>query len=402
MNKQKLIVLGVFVLILLGGYLLMRQFASMKTLPPERPKVVSSNFVKVDQVAYRELDTEVVAYGRITSAQPLTLIAEVGGRLFRGSVLLKPGINFRQGQLLYRINDAEVRLNLQSRKSEFLNLIASSLPDFKIDFTDDYAAWQTYFERLEIDKSLPELPEASSSKVKTFLATRNILRDYYSIKSAEENLRKYYVYAPYDGSIATVSLETGTVVNPGSTIATIIRTDELELEIPMEVGNVRWVKEGGAVEVTSEDGSRSWTGEVTRIADFVDPNSQSINVYIRVDAGPDSGLYDGLYLRAIIPGSRLENAMEIPRRVLVNDDEVFVVEKGVLKTRKVNVQKVNQDQVLISPLEANGLNEGDSLVVEAPSNAIENMRVTTEVVSPRPAAKKDQPDTVNIENQPST
>ncbi|MGB3780311.1 MAG: efflux transporter periplasmic adaptor subunit, partial [Tunicatimonas sp.] len=171
MNKQKLIVLGVFVLILLGGYLLMRQFASMKTLPPERPKVVSSNFVKVDQVAYRELDTEVVAYGRITSAQPLTLIAEVGGRLFRGSVLLKPGINFRKGQLLYRINDAEVRLNLQSRKSEFLNLIASALPDFKIDFTDDYAAWQTYFERLEIDKSLPELPEASSSKVKTFLAT---------------------------------------------------------------------------------------------------------------------------------------------------------------------------------------------------------------------------------------
>ena len=402
MNKQKLIVLGVFVLILLGGYLLMRQFAGMKTLPPERPKVVSSNFVKVDQVAYRELDTEVVAYGRITSAQPLSLIAEVGGRLFRGQVLLKPGVNFRQGQLLYRINDAEVRLNLQSRKSEFLNLIASALPDFKIDFTDDYPAWQAYFERLEIDKPLPELPEASSSKVKTFLATRNILRDYYSIKSAEENLRKYYAYAPYDGSIATVSLETGTVVNPGATIATIIRTDELELEIPMEVNNVKWVEEGGPVEVTSEDGSRSWSGEVTRIADFVDPNSQSINVYIKVDAGPDSGLYDGLYLRAIIPGSRLESAMEIPRRVLVNDDEVFVVEKGVLKTRKVNVQKINQDQVLISPLEANGLNEGDSLVVEAPSNAIENMRVTTEVMSPKPAAKKDQRDTVNIENQTST
>ncbi len=402
MNKQKLIVLGVFVLILLGGYLLMRQFASMKTLPPERPKVVSSNFVKVDQVAYRELDTEVVAYGRITSAQPLSLIAEVGGRMFRGQVLLKPGVNFRKGQLLYRINDAEVRLNLQSRKSEFLNLIASALPDFKIDFTDDYPAWQAYFERLEIDKPLPELPAMSSSKVKTFLATRNILRDYYSIKSAEENLRKYYAYAPYDGSIATVNLETGTVVNPGATIATIIRTDELELEIPMEVSNVKWVKEGGTVEVTSEDGSRSWPGTVTRIADFVDPNSQSINVYIRVDAGPDSGLYDGLYLRAIIPGSRLENAMEIPRRVLVNDDEVFVVEKGVLKTRKVNVQKVNQDQVLISPLEANGLTEGDSLVVEAPSNAIENMRVTTEVMSAQPAAKKDQRDTVNIENQPST
>ena len=401
MNKQKLIVFGAFALILLAGFFLMRQFAGMKELPPERPKTVSTNFVKVDEVTYRELDTEVVAYGRITSSQPLSLIAEMGGRLFRGNVLLKPGVNFRKGQLLYRINDAEARLTLQSRKSEFLNLIASSLPDFKIDFTDDYPAWQAYFESIEIDQTLPELPEISSSKVKTFLATKNILRDYYSIKSAEENLRKYYAYAPYDGSIATVNLETGTVVNPGATIATIIRTDQLELEIPMEVGNIKWVEEGSTVEVSAEDGSQSWTGQVTRIADYVDPNSQSINVYVSVDAEPNSGLYDGLYLRATIPGSRLENAMEIPRRVLVGDDQVFVVENGILKTRQVNVQKVNQDQVLISPVTANGLNEGDSLVVEAPSNAIENMRVTTEVAT-KAADRKPPRDTVNIENQRAT
>ena len=401
MNKQKLIVFAVFALILLAGFFLMRQLSGMKKLPPERPKTVSTNFVKVNEVDYRELDTEVVAYGRITSSQPLSLIAEVGGRLFRGQVLLKPGVNFRKGQLLCRINDAEVRLALQSRKSEFLNLIASSLPDFKIDFQEDYPAWQEYFESIEIDKPLKELPELTSNQVKTFLATKNILRDYYTIKSSEENLRKYYIYAPYDGSIATVSLETGTVVSPGTTIATIIRTDQLEVEIPMEVNNIKWVKEGSTVEVTSEDGSQSWTGEVTRIADYVDPSSQSINVYVQVDAGPDSGLYDGLYLRAIIPGSRLENAMEIPRRVLVNEDEVFVVDQGVLKTRKVNVQKVNQDQVLISPVEANGLNQGDSLVIEFPSNAIENMRVTTEVGAP-PAAKKSQRDTVNIENQQAT
>ena len=401
MNKQKLIVFAIFALILLTGYFLMRQFSGMKKLPPERPKTASSNFVKVNQVDYRELDTEVTAYGRIASSQPLSLIAEVGGRLFRGQVLLKPGVNFSKGQLLGRINDAETRLNLQSRKSEFLNLIASSLPDFKIDFTEDYPAWQRYFERIEIDKPLQELPEVTSSKLKTFLATKNILRDYYSIKSAEENLRKYYLYAPYDGSIATVTLETGTVVGPGTTIATIIRTDQLELEIPMEVDNVKWVEEGSTVEVTSEDGTRSWPGTVTRIADYVDPSSQSINVYVSVEAGPDSGLYGGLYLRAIIPGSRLESAMEIPRRVLVNDDEVFVVEKGVLKTRKVNVQKVNQDRILISSVTANGLNQGDSLVVEAPSNAIENMRVTTEVAPP-PTTNKSQGDTVNIENQQTT
>lgn len=399
MKYRKLIVFGIAIAILGIGFLAMRQFAGMKTLPPERPKPPVTRYVKVNTVSYQHMDTEVIAYGRITSSQPLTMIAEVGGRLLSGQVRLKPGINFKRGQLLCRINDAETRLSLQSRKSEFLNLIASSLPDFKIDFQEDYPAWQKYFENIEIDKSLKEIPAASSNKVKTFLATKNILRDYYSIKSAEENLRKYYIYAPYDGSIATVNLEVGTVVNPGSSIATIIRTDELELEIPVGVSDIQWISEGNPVEVMAENGSKSWKGQITRIADYVDPTTQSINVYVSINAGPNSGLYDGLYLRAVMPGTQLENAMEIPRRVLMNEDEVFIVDEGVLKTRKVNVQKISRDQALISPVDANGLDEGDSLVVEAPANAIENMKVTTIESEP---ARKPAKDTVNIEIQNAT
>lgn len=396
MNYRKLIVIAVAAAILGIGFLAMRQFAGMKILPPERPKTTAVNYVKVNTVEYRDMDTEVVAYGRITSSQPLTIMAEVGGRLLPGQINLKPGINFRRGQMLCRINDAEVRLNLQSRKSEFLNLIASSLPDFKVDFKEDYPAWQKYFENIDIDKPLEELPKTSSNQVKTFLATKNILRDYYSIKSAEENLKKYYIYAPYDGSIATVNLETGTIVSPGANIASIIRTDQLELEIPVEVNNIRWVNEGTEVDLMSEDGSKSWKGEVVRIADYVDPGTQSINVYVNIDAGPNSGLYDGLYLKTIIPGSPLENAMEIPRKVLMNEDEVFVVDGGVLKARKVNVQKINRDRVLISPVDSNGLYQGDSLVIEAPANAIENMKVTT---IQGPAPENPRNDTVSIEIQ---
>lgn len=390
MNIRKVAVFGVALLILGGGFLAMKQFAGMKELPPERPKEASVNYVKVDPVSYREMDTEVVAYGRITSSQTLNIIAEVGGRLLPGSVPLKPGMNFRRGQILCRIYGEEARLTLQSQKSEFLNLIASSLPDLKIDYSDDFSAWQTYFESIEMDKSLAPLPEVGSNKLKTFLATKNILRDYYNIKSQEENLRKYTIYAPYDGSISSVSFEVGTIVSPGTNIASIIRTDELEMEIPVEIENIKWIEENAAVEVMSEDGSQAWIGKVARVADYVDPNTQSINVYVKVSAGPNSGLYDGMYLKTVIPGYRLESAMEIPRRVLQNEDEVFVVDGGMLKTRRVKVEKISSDQVLISPLESNGLNEGDSLVIEAPANAIENMKVTTFDTADQPRSNSDQ------------
>lgn len=405
MNRRKVTVFAIAILILGGGFFAMKQFAGMKELPPERPKVVSTNYVKVNQVDYREVDTEVVAYGRITSSQSLDVIAEVGGRLLPGSIPLKPGTNFRRGQVLCRVYGEEARLTLQARKSEFLNLLASSLPDVKIDFSDHYPDFLKYFESIEIDQPLPELPEIRSNQVKTFLATKSILSDYYNIKSLEENLRKYTIYAPYDGSITTVNLEVGTIVSPGTTIASIIRTDQLELEIPVEIHEVKWVEEGSPAEVTTEDGSVSWEGEVVRVGDYVNPNTQSINVYVNVTAGPQSGLYDGMYMRAVIPGSRLESAMEVPRRVLMNENEVFVVDGGVLKTRKVNIEKITRDQVLISPLEANGVNQGDSLVIEAPANAIENMKVTTFDAQPQGqganAPRTSQSDTANPDQTPN-
>ena len=370
MNARKIVVAVVVIAIVGAGYFLMELFSNQKELPPERPRAEAANYVKVNTVKYEDIDTEIVAYGRITSSQSLNIIAEVGGRLLPGNVNLKPGENFRQGQILCRIYDVEARLGLQSRKSEYLNLIAATLPDVKIDYADRYDEWIKYFEGIEIDKPLPVLPEVSNLKLKTFLASKNILREYYSIRSAEENLRKYTIYAPYNGSISSVNLEVGTIVNPGTTIASIIRTDKLELEIPVEVKDIRWVTEGSPVEVISEDEDKSWKGFIIRKADRVDPNTQSINVYISVEAGPDSGLFDGLYLKAVIPGNTLESALEVPRRILQRNDEVFVVENGLLKSKKVNIQKINNDNVLI-----NGLAEGDSLVLEAPVNASENMKV---------------------------
>jgi multidrug efflux pump subunit AcrA (membrane-fusion protein) len=398
MNSKKIAVAGIAILILGSGFFAMRKFAGMKELPPERPKVASTNYVKVSSVAYKEMDTEVVAYGRITSSQTLNMVAEVGGRLLPGSVELKPGVNFRRGQVLCRIYGEEARLTLQSRKSEFLNLLASSLADLKIDYPEHFAAWQAYFEKLEMDQPLRELPDIRDNKLKTFLATKNILRDYYNIKSLEENLRKYTIYAPYSGSIVEVSTEIGSIVNPGTSIASVIRTDRMELEIPLEVEDVQWVEEGSAVEVKSEDGSRSWVGKIARIADFVDPATQSINAYVSIEAGPDSGLYDGMYLQTVIPGTRLSNAMEIPRRVLQNDNEVFVVDGGVLKSRQVHIEKITRDQVLITPLESNSLHEGDSLVIEAPANAIENMKVTTFDAAARQSAQSRSPENAKAQN----
>lgn len=365
------LIIGLIVVVLLGsGFVLMNYFAGKKTLPPERKPLESINYVKTEKVIYQDIPTEVVAYGRVASSQPVDLIAEVSGKLLPGQVVMKEGEKFKQGQLICRVYDVEARLNLQARKSQFLNLIASILPDIKVDFNENFAAWQQYFEKIDIESELPELPEAMNIKEKTFLATKNILSEYYSIQSLQENLRKYKIYAPYNGSIVTVNSELGSVVNPGANIARIIRTDRLELVIPVEVEDIKWVQQGAEVMIDSEENESEWTGRVIRKADYVDPNTQSINVYIAINNVNGSELYDGQYLRAIIPGEQVFSAMEIPRRIMVNEHQLYVLEDSTLKIKDINVHKVNQENIIIS-----GLEEGTQIVVEAPTNAAENMKV---------------------------
>lgn len=368
---KKFIVSAVaFIVIVGGGYFFMGFLSSQKETPPERPKPEVVNYVRAIEFKPTDIETEVEAYGRVVSSHQLNLTAEVGGRLLAGNLALKAGQNFTRGQLLFKIHSTEQRLSLRARKSTFLNLLASILPDLRIDFSDTYANWQQYFDAIDLEKDLPELPKAKSSKEKTFLATKNILGEFYNIKSLEENLKKYSVYAPYTGSISIVNVQVGSIVNPGTQVGTIIRTDKLEIQIPIELRDIAFVEVGKRVAVIGQNG-KSLRGEVARVADLVDPNTQSINVFISIENTQKGDIYDGLYLNTKIPGKVVPDAMSIPRSVIRNKDEVFIVENDVLRTRKIIIQKVNGENAIVS-----GLNAGDLLVVDAPTNASNNMKVT--------------------------
>jgi multidrug efflux pump subunit AcrA (membrane-fusion protein) len=267
------------------------------------------------------------------------------------------------------IDDSEEQLNLQSKKSNFLKELASVLPDFKVDFPSSYPKWKEYFESVEIDKPIPELPPYSDDKEKTFLATKNIFSSFYDIKRTEVSLRKYHVYAPFDGTITQVYLQVGSFVNPGVQVIKIIRTDESELKVAVEVPDVEWIKTGSAAKIYSRDEDRYWTGYVSRIGEYVNQNTQSIDVFIEIHNEGD--LYDGQYLQVMLKGPVLDEVAEVPREAVFDQDKVYVLEDSLLKVRKIDVLKINQNSIVF-----NGLKEGSDLVIEPLLNAYNNMRAT--------------------------
>lgn len=340
---------------------------SLKKDPPKKPPKEFIRYVKTRKVAYSDIESRVMGSGRLASIHQVDVIGEVQGKILPGDVPLKKGQAFKTGELLFRIFDKEARLGLLAKKSRFLNAIANLLPDFKVDYPDSYPEWTGFLGSIDVEKDIPPLPEIKSDKEKIFLAGRNILSEYYSIKSDEVRLKKYSIHAPFAGSYTDVFLEVGAVANPGTRVGRIIRTDKLEVEVPIKVNNARWISLGDRVQVTGEDGAGEWTGKVARKSSFVDPGSQSVSIFVLLDSASHNPLLPGLYLKTVFPGIMVDNAMEIPRNAVFNTNEVFVVQEGRLAKRLIDIRKVDETTLIFS-----GLQEGADVVVEPLVNATEN------------------------------
>ena len=371
MDKRKLIIIISGLGIVVFSYFSMQWLSGMKKTPPRKPPKEVIRYVKAEKVEYNNVVTEVEAMGRVTSKTEVSLIAEVRGEIMKGNISFKVGESFKKGDLLVKIDDEIELYNMKSRKSSFLNSVAGMLPDLRISFPENYDEWNSFMESIDIDNKLPDLPEISSTQERIYMASRNILTNYYTIKSAEANFESYHIYAPFAGTITEVILEEGAVANPGSRLGKIINTKNLELEVPVEIGSAKWLKVGQRVKVYDSKKTSNWNGRIVRKSQNVNPTTQSINVYVALNSTSKNPLYKGEYLEAKFGGIKLFNVMEIPRKAVFNQNEVFIVQDGLLEKREIVIEKINKDKIYLS-----GLENGVDIVAEPLINASENTKVT--------------------------
>ncbi|MCK4748395.1 MAG: hypothetical protein KAT15_15195, partial [Bacteroidales bacterium] len=107
-----------------------------------------------------------------------------------------------------------------------------------------------------------------------------------------------------------------------------------------------------------------------RKSQYVDENTQSQEIFIRIPYNRQQPLLAGEYLNATFPVRPINKVMEIPRNSVFNTNEVFIVRDGRLSKRQINVVKINERTLIF-----NGLTEGDSLVVQQLINVSEGTLV---------------------------
>lgn len=336
-----------------------------------RPAVEAKRFVKAEVVAYSTIFTPVSEPGRFSSTAEVDIIAEASGKILPGSISLKRSSSFSKGDILFVIYPDEAKLALKARKSQFMNILANIIPDIRLDFPDREPDYMNFFSSINIDRPLPPLPDVKDDKLRIFLTTRNVLGEYYSIQKDEKQLQRHTVYAPFDGTYTDVYLEVGAYTNTGGRVAHAIRTNDLELEVPLQISDAKWVKKGDNVKIKSDSRELEWTGNVVRKSQFLDENTQRQSVFVRLNNDRQKHIvFRGEFLVTEFPGHPVENVMEIPRNSVFNSNEVFVVVDGRLENRTINIIKTNEKTLIF-----NGLEIGEVIVVQPLINVLEGTLV---------------------------
>ncbi len=339
----------------------------------ERPplqKIVKTVFV--DTVLNGEVPIVIPANGSVTALDKSELFSEVEGVFRNSSKEFRPGQTYQRGQVLLHIDASEFAANVRSARSELYNSITAIMPDLRLDYPELYPKWEAYLNNFDVNKNLQPLPETASNQEKYFIAGRGIVSSYYNIKNLEARLNKFTIVAPYTGVLTEALVTRGSLIRPGQKLGEFIDPSEYELEVAITKSFSDLLKIGETVNLANLERTQVYEGVVSRINSRIDQESQSIQVFIKIE---DPRVKEGMYLEANLNAGTVEDAIEIPRELLVDQDRVFVVQDSILKLVEVNPVYFSSEKVVVQ-----GLENGTKLISAPVPGAFSGMPVKISAV----------------------
>lgn len=337
-------------LLIFGGAYAFRFFASKKA--PPRKKIVKSKIlreVETLNISNKSITTNLELQGRLVAFDKMDIFSEVQGKLLDTEKPFKKGSFFPKGSVLLRIENAEARLGLLSQKASLMNGITQMMPDLKIDHPESFQQWKNYLDQYDVKQNIQSFPVPINEKEKFYVASKNIESQYYNIKSQEERLSKYTVYAPFSGVITNANITPGSVVRAGQKMGELMNKSNYELEASIRMADLQYIKVGNKVSLYSTDLEGKWSGTVKRISDQIDASTQTAIAYVQVNG---KNLREGMYLRGKVASRPINNAMEVPRELIVNQNEIYTINKdSTLNLRPIEILSMEEKVAVIQGLE---------------------------------------------------
>ena len=329
-----------------------------------------AKIVKVDVINIKNenIKADTAVNGRLNSKYKIDVFTEVTGRLLSSNKSFKEGTKFNKGEVLLRLDDSNYRMTLNATRSSFHSLLTKLLAEIKLEYPNDFNLWENYITNFNPEQSIKELPKVSNKKEKSYLVSKNIYTQYFSIKAQEEQIKKYTIIAPFTGVIDNGNLNANTIIRAGQKLAEFINPNIFELEVGVSLAEISKIELYDKVILSSSDISGQWEGTIKRIGESIDDKTMTFKIYIEVNS---KKLFEGMYLKGIVSSFIIDSVSKIPSNLIYNGKTVYTVNDSLLHFQKIQIIHEADNYSLVR-----GLAENAQIINHSVANAYEGMKIT--------------------------
>lgn len=355
--------------------------------------IVVQTVVARDAMAGAGADHSVLnASGYVTARREATVSSKITGKVT--SVLIEEGMKVTNGQILARLDDSNVRAELdvaQAQCDSARAAVGETRAQLKQADADYQRAIELTQKKIESQSDL-DAAEANAKSLRAHLEWEEtqITVAQRQVEQAQQDLDDTIIRAPFDGVITTKDAQPGEMISPVSAgggytrtgIGTVVDMKSLEIDIDVNENYINRVQPGQPV-IATLDAYPDWKipCKVIAIVPTADRDKSTVKVRVAFDQ-LDPRILPDMSVKVSFEGDNNSSASAIhtvliPKTAVVEQDGqdvVFVVTDGRAERRAVTVTDTQNDSSIVSA----GVSAGEKVVAAAPDNLKDGMAVKEE------------------------
>lgn len=284
--------------------------------------------VSVVTVQSGSYNAQVTAYGAASPHFELTLTAHVAGQVDRLASNFEAGCKLKKGDAIVFLEGSDYQAQVAAAKKNLSDARLILLEEER-EALQAKAEWDASGMKGEPASALVlRQPQLAAAKAAVTKAEADLVR-------ARKNLNKTCILAPFDALVVQRHISPGSYLQAGTPVATLFSTDRVEIAVSLSAEDWAKLPEAAVlnsgqwpVALSHVQNGQKWRGRILRAQHHLDTSTRQRGLILALDHPLDSDppLLPGTFVKATIPGRRLENLWKLPGSALSQKGDIWYVQ----------------------------------------------------------------------------
>ena len=334
-STLKKVITAVIILVVVGAlaYPKVKPMFSEDNITPQQSSRPALQ-VDVTIVEPQQAQDKIFTTGTVLANEEVELRSEISGKVTE--IYLKEGQKVEKDELLLKVNDSELKAQLQRAR-------------YRLDLATELETRQ---------KKLLEKGGISQENYDATLNEVNVLKSEVALIKAQ--IEKTEIRAPFNGTIGLKYVSDGSYISPSTRIASLQNINPVKVDFSVPERYVSRVKEGDKITFTVQGTDKEFEGEIYAIEPKIESQTRTLQIRALSD-NTEGFLVPGAFADLELILQTIDDALMIPTISLVPElqgQKVYLYKQGMVQQQRVQTGIRTEDQVQIT----NGVQPGDTVL----------------------------------------